>query len=104
MGPARRARVEQIEGAGVRWEMAARPLPALLRPWVGKCEGYGEHASAPVARREMPGPRVVLIIELGTPIRVHDPGNDAQSRSFAGGFVAGLDERATLTTHAGAQR
>lgn len=104
MAPSCRARVEQIEGAGVRWEMAARPLPAVLRPWVSKCEGYGEQASEPVARRELPGPRVVLILELGAPIRVHDPADDARARSFTGGFVAGLDDRSTLTTHAGVQR
>jgi len=104
MAPARRAKIEQLEGAGVRWETAARPLPAALRPWVVKCEGYGEHSSQPVARREMPGPRVVLIIELGTPIRVHDPADEERALSFSGGFVAGLDDRSTLTTHAGAQR
>src|SRR5688572_26941152 len=104
MAPARRARIEQFESPGTSWEMAARPLPAVLRPWVTKCEGYAEDAGQPVARREMPGPRIVLIIEIGAPIRVHDPADERRARTFSGGFVAGLDERSTLTAHAGAQR
>jgi AraC-like DNA-binding protein len=102
-GPAR-AKVEQGSDGGVRWERAARPLPAVLRPWVTQCDGYGEWAGEPVARLEMPGPRVVVILEIGAPIRVHDPADPAKLTTFAGGFVAGLDDRSTLTTHDGIQR
>lgn len=84
--------------------MAARPLPAVLRRWVSHCLGYDERAAAPVARRELPGTRVVVIIELGAPIRVHDRADERRFVAAAGGFVAGLDDRATLTTHDGAQR
>jgi AraC-like DNA-binding protein len=99
-----RAKVEQGSNGGVRWEMAARPLPAVLRPWVTKCDGYGEWAGEPVARREVPGPRVVVILEIGAPIRVHDPIDEGKLTTFTGGFVAGLDDRSTLTTHDGVQR
>jgi AraC-like DNA-binding protein len=52
----------------------------------------------------MPGPRVVMILELGNPIRVHDPADERHAVAFGGGFVAGLDDRSTLTSHDGAQR
>lgn len=55
-------------------------------------------------RRELPLPRVVMILEIDTPIGLHDPADEAKVRTFKGGFVAGLDDRSTLTTHAGVQR
>src|SRR6478736_1537 len=99
-----RAKVEQGSSGGAHWELAVRPLPAALRPWVSKCAGYGEWAGAPVVRREMPLPRVVVILEIDTPIRVHHSADEAKASSFNGGFVAGLDDRSTLTTHDGIQR
>ena len=39
-----RAKVEQASNGGARWELATRPLPAVLVPWVSKCAGYGEWA------------------------------------------------------------
>lgn len=99
-----RAKVEQGSNGGARWEQAARPLPAVLRPWVTKCAGYGEWAGEPIARREVPLPRVVVILEIDTPIRLHDPADEAKLTTFRGGFVAGLDDRSTLTTHDGIQR
>ncbi|MEO6599765.1 MAG: cupin domain-containing protein [Polyangiaceae bacterium] len=99
-----RAKVEQGSNGGARWEQAARPLPAVLRPWVTKCAGYGEWAGEPIARREVPLPRVVVILEIDMPIRLHDPADEAKVTTFRGGFVAGLDDRSTLTTHDGIQR
>ncbi len=99
-----RAHLERGSSGNVRWELAARPLPAVLRPWVSKCAGYGEWAPETIVRRELPLPRVVLILELDTPIRVHDPADEAKASSFKGGFVVGLDDRSTLTAHDGVQR
>ncbi|HKO49663.1 MAG TPA: helix-turn-helix domain-containing protein [Polyangiaceae bacterium] len=99
-----RAKVERGSSGTARWELAARPLPAVLRPWVTKCDGYGEWSGAPVARREIPMPRVVVILEFDTPIGLHDPADEAKRTTFKGGFVAGLDDRSTLTTHDGIQR
>jgi len=45
-----------------------------------------------------------MIIELDEPIRVHDPLDERRAVAFEGGFVAGLDDRSTLTTHDGTQR
>lgn len=99
-----RAKVEQASSGGARWELASRPLPAVLVPWVSKCAGYGEWADEPVTRREVPHPRIVVILEIDTPIRLHDPADEAKLTTFKGGFVAGLDDRSTLTTHDGSQR
>ncbi len=81
--------------------MATRELPLHPRPYVESCYGYAERTPGLLARTELPGPRAVLILELGEPIRVHDGG---EVRRFAGGFVAGLDDRPTVTEHDGAQR
>jgi len=103
MNPSPRATVTRFETPGVRLEMAARPLPDVLRPWVRQCAGYVETATGPLARTELPGPTVVVIIELGPPLRLHEPLDPARTARFAGGFAAGLDERPTLTTHDGFQ-
>lgn len=95
--------VEHAEGGGSSWEVARAPLPAALRRWVTKCDGYSERCGAPLSRREMPGPRVVVIFETGAPLALHDPADERRTQHFAGGFVAGLDERATLTSHSGSQ-
>jgi AraC-like DNA-binding protein len=103
MNPSPRATVRRFDNQGVRLEMAARPRPDALRPWVQKCAGYVETATGPLARTELPGPSVVVIIELGPPLRLHDPVDSSRAVCFAGGFAAGLDERPTLTTHDGFQ-
>jgi AraC-like DNA-binding protein len=51
----------------------------------------------------MPGPRVVVIVETGPPLWLHDPADELRTQHFPGGFVAGLDDRSTLTSHAGSQ-
>jgi AraC-like DNA-binding protein len=102
MDPRRRARVIRSEAGGSRWELATRELPPPLRPHVRGLVGYDEVAPAPCLRRELPLPQVVVIIEFGPPLRVHDDAG-AASR-YAGGFVAGLGDRPTATAHDGAQR
>ena len=83
--------------------MAARPTPDVLRPWVRQCCGYVETATGPVARTELPKPAVIVIIEIGPPLRLHEHLDPSRATHFPGGFVAGLDERPTLTTHDGFQ-
>lgn len=79
------------------------PSPAL-RPYVRDLCGYSERTRAPLQRREFPGPRVVVILEFGPPIRVYESGTERNPSRHAGGFAAGLDERFTLTEHDGFQR
>jgi hypothetical protein len=55
--------------------------------------GYAEDGPAPTRRREVPSGRVVVILGLGPPLRV-----DGTERSS---FVAALDDKPSLTEHAG---
>ncbi|PCC68031.1 AraC-type DNA-binding protein [Nannocystis exedens] len=102
MDPRRRARVTRSEAGGSRWEVATRELPAGLRAHVRGLLGYSEATPLPNLRRQFPLPQVVVIIELGPPIRVHDP--DGAPSRYAGGFVAGLHDCWTDTGHDGSQR
>ena len=99
--PRRRARVTRSEAGGSRWEVATRELPAGLRAHVRDLLGYSEATALPCLRREFPLPQVVVIIEFGPPIRVHD--GDGPPSRYAGGFVAGLNDCWTETGHDGAQ-
>jgi AraC-like DNA-binding protein len=51
---------------------------------------------------ELPGTRVVVVLELGEPIRVYDRAQ--RPGRHRGGFVAGLDDAPSLTEHDGSQR
>jgi AraC-like DNA-binding protein len=98
-----RAHVLRAAAGDIAWEVAARPLPERLRPYVRSCVGYTERTPGPSGRREYPGPRVVVILETGPPIRVYESGSERRSERFAGGFAAGLDETWTLCEHDGFQ-
>lgn len=87
-----------------RWEMATRPVPPALAPYVRAWVGYDERSDAPLTRRELPGTRIVAIVELGPPLRLHHPHDQARPDSFDLGFAAGLGQHATLTRHDGHQR
>ncbi len=94
--------VERGGSPTARWEAAARAPAAGLRSVVDDYEGYWEHSRQPVGRREVPIPRVVLIINIGDPLLVtRAPGHDGWKPMAS--FVAGLGEGATLTRHAGVQ-
>ncbi|WAS97053.1 AraC family transcriptional regulator [Nannocystis punicea] len=102
MDPHRRARVTRSEAGESRWEVATRELPAGLRAHVRGLLGYSEASALPCLRREFPLPQVVVIIEFGPPIRVHDDAGVASR--YAGGFVAGVHDCWTETGHDGSQR
>jgi len=85
------------------WEVAERPVAASLRPWVRRVCGYAERSAAPVRRRELPGAQVVVILELGPPIRIYESGGGNCFARHPGGFAAGVDETFTLTEHDGEQ-
>jgi AraC-like DNA-binding protein len=85
---------------GATFEVATCELAGRLRPYVRGLVGYTERTPGLLRRNELPSPQVVVIVELGPPIRVFD---GASPRSFRGGFVAGLDDRATLCEHDGYQ-
>jgi AraC-like DNA-binding protein len=103
IGAVERARVVQKTVGGTRWEVALRPPAPALRPYIRDFYGYTERAEAVLRRREFPGPQVVVIFDLGPPIRILDDLGRAASR-FPGGFVAGLGDRFALSEHDGLQR
>lgn len=89
--------------------VAERPAHAacagLMRGNNGYCYGYEEWSSAPVARIESASANVVLILEIGAPLLVANRGgrHSAGPTRHQGGFVAGLHDGPTHTTHAGHQ-
>jgi AraC-like DNA-binding protein len=101
---ARRARIATGHTGSSRWELAVRAPRPSLRPYIRDYCGYVEAAPGLVRRLEYPGPQIVVIIELGPPVRVYDTGQLRTSACYPGGFVAGLDDQFTLVEHVGVQR
>jgi AraC-like DNA-binding protein len=85
-----------------RWEMVhAAPDPRLGAHVLSYCS-YDERTASFVRRRELPSDRVVVIVNLGEPIRVAAPG-PADWSEQAVGFVAGLHDTYALTETGGSQ-
>jgi AraC-like DNA-binding protein len=102
---AERTRFLQGQAGGSRFELAVRRPVDRLRPYVcGDYLGYTERTMGLVKRRELPGPFVVVVIEFGSPLRIYEGGSTTQSARYPGGFVAGLDDRFTLTESWGVQQ
>lgn len=99
-----RARVLRGEAGGSRWEIATRRPAAHLAPYVRELTGYTEQTPGPLRRRELPTPQAVVILELGPPLQIVEPGEDRRASRHPGGFIAGLSDAATLTAHDGYQR
>ena len=89
-------RVNRHESPELSWEMATRGAPAALRGLVRNYTGYVEHSTAPLARREVPGGDVTLILSPDSELSL--PGGRHTS------FVAALHDRSTVVEHAGASR
>lgn len=86
------------------WEYAfADPAPAL-RGVVRRYCGFDERTPGPLRRRELPAAQVVLIIDLGAPLRVLDPERPGDGALHVGGFAAGLDDGPSLVETTGAMR
>lgn len=85
------------------WELASRAPRAELSGCVASLEGYVERRDAPLHRRELPGTRVVVILELGPPLAVGAAGQPLVPSSREGSFVVGVRSAAVLTAHRGYQ-
>jgi AraC-like DNA-binding protein len=94
--------VRMMEGAA-QWEVATRAPAPHLRPFIQDLYGYSERTAALVRRREFPGVFVVVIFEFGPPVRIFDQDDVRAASRFPAGFVAGLDDRFTITEHDGFQ-
>jgi AraC-like DNA-binding protein len=99
-----RAVVVGQNAGGHAWEMAFRAPPDLVRPHVRQYCGYSERTPSPLRRIEFATPRVVAIFEFGPPLRLVDPGDEARSSRYRGGFVAGLGDSFSITEHDGFQQ
>jgi AraC-like DNA-binding protein len=97
------SRVFRHESEQDSWEMVeAAPDPRLRGHVLSYCS-YREETTSFVRRRELPGVRVVLIINLGEPIRVLAPGPHAGWSDQPEGFLAGLHDTYALTETGGSQ-
>jgi AraC-like DNA-binding protein len=85
---ASRVRVERHETEDACWEVARREPRAELRPYLlGAPEGWKQLRGEPSSLREVPFPGVPLILNLGPPWEIEDPGTRPQRRDS---FVAGM--------------
>jgi AraC-like DNA-binding protein len=100
----RPAPIIEQQSPDAAWEIALHAPPPHLRPYLRDLCGYTERTPAPLVRREFPGPQVVVIFDFGPPILVHAYDDRAPATRHAGGFVAGVHDRFTVTEHGGYQR
>jgi AraC-like DNA-binding protein len=81
-------RVERHETENAGWEVARREPRAELRPYLlGAPEGWRQLRGEPSSLREVPFPGVPLILNLGPPWEIEDPGTPPRRRDS---FVAGM--------------
>jgi len=95
------ARVVRHESERDRWEMVhAEPDPRLRGYALSYC-AYEERTGSFARRRELPSERIVVIVNLGEPLRIlQDSGWSEQPD----GFLAGLHDAYTLSETRGSQR
>jgi AraC-like DNA-binding protein len=85
-----------------RWEMVHGAPDPRLRGYVLSYCSYHENTSSFTRRRELPSERVVVIVNLGEPIRVSAPHHEGWSVQGEG-FVAGMHDTYALTETGGSQ-
>jgi len=86
---------------GGRWELVSRAADARLAPHVTRLQGYDERSVAPSRRCEVPTGRAVLILGLGPPLRVREPGGPPVALRA---FLAPPSARPAFTEHDGVMR
>jgi AraC-like DNA-binding protein len=96
----RSVRVAEHRLAGSVLRTASRPLDPRCARFTDGCYGYEEHSPGPLARSEFATASLVMIFEIGAPLRVSNGVRDVR---HAGGFVAGLHDGPTRTEHGGHQ-
>lgn len=92
------------EADDVSWAFArCLPHPALREDVLGYT-GYAEHAWTPMRRREVPSPRVPVIISFGDTIRVVGGAAEPATGRPLTSFVAGFSDGYSVTEYVGGQR
>ncbi|MBW8487125.1 helix-turn-helix domain-containing protein [Actinomadura parmotrematis] len=90
-----------VVDVGGGWRRATSPPHPALRPFLRVYVGYRGRADAPERVRTLPTRSAVLIVNLGTPLRLEAPA--APEAAFAS-FVAGLHDGHGSYTSPGGQR
>jgi AraC-like DNA-binding protein len=87
-------RIERHETDAAAWEVARRAPRAELGPFLlGGHEGWAQLRGEVRSLREVPFPGVPLILNLGAPWEIEDPGAGSERRDS---FVAGLHAAPTI--------
>ena len=97
----RRAMAASRDGGAL--EIVGTAADPRLAARVRSYHGFRETTRGPMCRRELPGGRLVLMVELGPPIRFLDRAGGADRAAHPQGFLAGLHTAPVLTETAGAQ-
>jgi AraC-like DNA-binding protein len=88
--------IERRETESAVWEVASRePRPQLLPFLLGGPEGWAQLRGETRPLREVPFPGVPVILNLGPPWEIEDPGAPSERRDS---FVAGLHARPTIVS------
>jgi AraC-like DNA-binding protein len=99
----RPSRVSRHESEHDSWEMVhGMPDPRLRGHVLSYCS-YREETSSFLRRRELPSVRVVMIINVGEPIRVLARGPNEGWSEHAEGFLAGMHDTYAVTETGGSQ-
>lgn len=85
------------------WEMVRRRPHPRLRDYVQEYVGYDERSPAPLQRLEVAKSSVILIVNLGPPLRLIGPGKQPVVEDH-GSFLAGMYDGPVITETPGAQR
>jgi len=86
-----------------RWELVIREPGPRLRTYIQSYQGYSERTTGSMRRLEPPSTTVVLIIGLGSALRVIDPRDQGLNDAAADhtSFVAGLKDSYVFTEASG---
>ena len=104
LNAARRVEIARHDSDSGRWEMAFGAPHPLLRGNVSRYCCYSESGTRFTRRREMPTGEIVVIINLGSPLRIRRSQGDISGFGAARGFLAGLDESYVISETEGSQR
>jgi AraC-like DNA-binding protein len=80
--------------------IARAPRPSL-RPYVRSFHAWTTQTAEPIEQREFSFGDVVLVVNVGTPVRVRDPRRPEQSVAPQA-FIGGVDDSYAVTEHDGA--
>jgi AraC-like DNA-binding protein len=90
------------DSAGVRWKAAAARPAACLGGLVTRYCGFHEQSSRPVSRRELPAPKLVLLVSLDEPLSLSRR-SAGSGPSLSQAAVVGVGREGVVAAHTGGQ-